>query len=406
MKRALQIAAGVLLTTAAALPQTGAPQAALAEIDRYVKELTRISGLPLRKKVEAAVLSRQKVNEFLNNRVKEVASPEEIRREELALKKFGLAPQDFNLAQSTVDIFTEQAVALYDFHRKKLYLTDWTPSETQEPAVVHELAHALADQNFGLERYLKEAGDDDDASLARMAVMEGQASWLMTEYTAQKLGQSLKGSGPVVEAMIRMAGTQQGEFPVFEKAPLYMRETLLFPYTKGLQFQHAVVEKLGNAAFSEVFRRPPLSTQQIIHPEKYFSQEAPAVPKLPRFAAKGFKRIIHGTVGELDHAILLTQYLSQGEAMSLTPKWRGGRYEVYENRDRSRSVLAYAAQWDTPEAASQYFRSYREVLKKKWKTMEICSESADEVQGDGDDGRFVLKVEGSVMTSLEGLPVH
>jgi hypothetical protein len=92
--------------------------------------------------------------------------------------------------------------------------------------------------------------------------------------------------------------------------------------------------------------------------------------------------------------------------MALTPKWRGGRYALYETRDRSRSVLAYASQWETPEAASQYFRSYREVLKKKWKKMEVCSESAEEVQGNGDDGRFVLKVEGSVATSLEGLPLH
>jgi hypothetical protein len=404
--RLLRTALAVLLFCAAARPQAVPPQDTLAQIGRYVEELTKISGLPLRKPVESAVISREKVNEFLKSRVKEVASPEEIRREELVLKKFGLVPQDFNLAQSTVDIFTEQAVALYDFHRKKLYLTDWTPSETREAALVHELAHALADQNYGLERYLKNARENDDASLARMAVMEGQASWLMTEHGANQLGQSLKDSGPVVEAMLRVASAPAGQFPVFENAPLYMRETLIFPYTKGLLFQHAVVEKLGVKAFSEVFLRPPVSTQQILHPERYFNGEAPSKPKLPAFTARGFQRVIHGTVGELDHAILLTQYLSRAEAMSLTPGWRGGRYAVYESRDRARSVLAYASEWESPAAAAEYFRRYREVLKKKWKRMEVSSESATEVQGDGDDGRFVVRVEGTVTTSLQGLPVN
>jgi hypothetical protein len=406
MTSALRAALALFVASAAALPQDQTPHSVLAQIDKYMEELTRITGLKAREKVEFAVLSREKVNAFLKSRVTEVASPEEIRREELALKKFGLVPDDFDLAKSTVDIFTEQAVALYDYHRKKLYLTDWTPSETQEPALVHELAHALADQNFRLDRYLKKANENDDGSLARMAVMEGQATWLMTEYTARKMGQSLKGAGPVVEAMSRMANTPAGQFPVFEQAPLYMRETLLFPYTKGMLFQQAVVDKLGERAFSEVFLRAPVSTQQILHPEKYFSKEAPSLPALPEFRAKGYKRIIDGTVGELDHAILLTQYVSQGEAMTLAPKWRGGRYAVYETRDRASAVLAYASAWESAAAAGEYFRNYREVLKKKWKSMEISAESAGEIRGNGDGGGFVLKLEGSGITSLEGLPLN
>lgn len=396
----------ILLLTCAGAPAQRAPHDVLAQIDRYAEELTRMTGLPFRKKVESAVLSRGKVNEFLKGRVNEVASPEEIRREELALKKFGLVPQDFDLAKSTIEIFTEQAIALYDFHRKKLYLTDWPSSETQEPALVHELAHALADQNFGLKRYMTGAKQDDDASLARMAVMEGQASWLMTEHSVKRLGQSLKSPDTGAEAMARVANAPDGQFPVFDQAPLYMRQTLLFPYTKGMLFQHAVVEKMGDKAFSEVFVRPPASTQQILHPEKYFVSTVPSTPRLPDFPAKGYRRIIDGTFGELDHAILLEQYVSEGEATQLSPRWRGGRYALYESRDRSRSVLAYASEWDSEEAASQYLQNYRAVLQKKWKKMEIRSESADEIRGNGDDGGFVLKREGAVATSLEGLPLN
>ena len=85
---------------------------------------------------------------------------------------------------------TEQAAALYDYKTKQLYLATWTPRDLQEAALVHELAHALADQHFDLRKYMKKSkGADGD--VARAAVLEGQASWIMIEYTLRQNGQSL-----------------------------------------------------------------------------------------------------------------------------------------------------------------------------------------------------------------------
>ena len=106
--------------------------------------------MPLRHPVPCDFITKDKINEFLNKRVKEVAKPEELRAEELTLKKFGLVPPDFDLAKNTVDLLTEQAAAFYDYDKKKLFITDTTSSDTQEPVLAHELAHALADQNFNL----------------------------------------------------------------------------------------------------------------------------------------------------------------------------------------------------------------------------------------------------------------
>ena len=108
--------------------------------------------MPLRHPVPCDFITKEKINEFLNKRVKDVAKPEEIRAEELTLKKFGLVPPDFDLAKNTVDLLTEQAAAFYDYDRKKLFITDTTSSETQEPVLAHEISHALADQNYNLAR--------------------------------------------------------------------------------------------------------------------------------------------------------------------------------------------------------------------------------------------------------------
>jgi hypothetical protein len=395
------------LVAAAAAAQTAAERdqsrEIFNEIGGILRDLRDITGFKIHHSVPAEIISRDKVKAFLEKRMKETATPEEVRVEELTLKKFGLVPQDFDLAKNTVDLLTEQAAAFYDFNRKKLFITDWTPSATREPALVHELGHALADQNVSLDKFIKQGRKSDDGSLARLAVMEGQASWLMAEYLARKAGQSLATSPALLDAMARSVETGAGEFPVFEGEPLYLRQTLVFPYTKGLLFQNAVYARMGKSAFEEVFRHAPLSTQQILHPDTYFSYLIPTHPALPQPPeAHGYKRIADGNVGELDHSILLEQYIGHEDSAAVSPHWRGGNYALLERRAAARVVLLYASEWDDAAAARRYFGLYRALLGKKWKRLEIKSESDDSVAGLGDDGYFLLQLTGSVVTSVEG----
>jgi len=401
----LLLLALLLVVAAAAQSGVDAGQAReiFSEIDGILQDLHEITGFRIKHRVPADIITRDKVKEFLEQRLKEATSPEEIRVEELTLKKFGLVPQDFDLAKNTVDLLTEQAAAFYDFHRKRLSITDWTPSATREPALVHELGHALADQNVNLEKFIKRGSKSDDGSLARLAVMEGQASWLMSEYLARKAGQSLATSPVLLESMAHTIESGASQFPVFESEPLYLRQTLVFPYSQGLLFQNAVYERMKQKAFEEVFRRPPLSTQQILHPDTYFSGVAPTRPALPQLPdARGYKRIAEGTVGELDHAILLEQCAGRQESAAVSPHWRGGAYALLEHRSPDRVVLLYTVEWDDAASAGRYFRLYRRVLEKKWKHLAIESESGTMLSGAGDDGHFLVQLTGSVVTSLEG----
>jgi len=151
--------------------------------------------------VPCNLIDKQQVNAFLKQRMKEVAGPEEIRAEELTLKKFGLVLADFDLAASTVDLLTEQAAAFYDYNKRKLFLTGSNSGESQDTVLAHELAHALADQNFNLARYIRQGRKSDDGSTARLSVMEGQATWLMSEYTARRQGQTLVGNQALAASM-------------------------------------------------------------------------------------------------------------------------------------------------------------------------------------------------------------
>jgi hypothetical protein len=392
-----------LWTALAGAQQDPRAQQLCGEANQIARELTGISGMPLHHPVPCDFITKSKINEFLKKRVKDVAKPEEIRAEELTLKKFGLVPQDFDLAKNTVDLLTEQAAAFYDYDKKKLFITETTPSDSQESVLAHELSHALADQNYNLGKFIRQGRQSDDGSTARLAVMEGQATWLMAEYLARKNQQSLKDSPALVQMMSNPTDAS-GQFPVYENAPLYLRQTLVFPYTKGMLFQNAVFQRDGQYSFAEVFQKPPLSTQQIIHPDKYFQGVKPTDPDLPEpHLPHGYKGLVGGSMGELEHQILLEQYAGKAVADEIAPHWRGSNFELSESKKAQRVVLLYTVEWDSDAIAARYFAAYKAALAKKWKKLAVTSETAGAVDGAGDDGRFELRLKGAIVTSVEGL---
>ena len=101
---------------------------------------------------------------------------------------------------------------------------------------------------------------------------------------------------------------------------------------------------------------------------------------------------------------MLEQYSGKASAAEIAPHWRGCTFDLEENKKAGRVVLLYAVEWDSVDAARQYFAAYRQQLYKKWKQMTVSSETGDAVSGTGDDGRFELRRQGALVTSMEGLP--
>jgi hypothetical protein len=403
----MRVVLAALLCLLAALAQVSPEheKQLFSRVDGMLASVSEITGMKVLRPVPRALITREKIREYIEKRIAEAVKPEEIRGQELLLKKLGFVGADFDLKAQTVDLLTEQAAAFYDFKQKKLFLATWTPSAMQDVALVHELAHALADQHFNLQKFVEKSGEDDDAATARGAVVEGQASWVMTEYMLKQAGRSLKESPELARGPADAVAEAAKAFPVFGAAPLYLQETLLFPYTRGLPFQQAVLDKLGRDGFAEVFRRPPVSSQQIVHPELYFQKVVPSKPSLRAAALpKGYKKILEGTLGELDHQILLRQFIGAEEANKLAPRWRGSRYALWESAPKDRTVLYYVAEWEREADAASYFAHYRTIGGKKWKRLEASKDQPEEVAGVGDDGRFQWTLKGKVFTSVEGLP--
>ena len=299
-------------------------------------------------------------------------------------------------------MLTEQAAAFYDYDEKKLFLLSDSSVEGETTTLAHELSHALADQYFNLENFMEETPSNDDENLAHTAVVEGQASWLMIAYELKRGGQPPVPTQEMLKSVADSGESSMTDYPVLKGSPLYIQQSLLFPYSQGTMFFNAVYQKLGKAAFSEVFTHPPVSSAQIIHPEKYFAHEKPTEPAVP-ILTPGVKDVTDGSMGEFDHEMLLEQYLGVAKANELAPHLRGGQFRIVTRGRNGKPVLLYAAEWDSAASAAEYFAGYQTVLQKKWKHCEFSAQKPAMAAGTGDDGSFVVWLSGNVVSSVEGL---
>jgi hypothetical protein len=380
-----------------------------AQVDRMLASLSRITGWKVQRPIPSERLSHEKFTEMVEKSAAEAERDKNTRAVELTLKMFGLAPWDFNLARESADLLEEQAAAFYDYKKKRLYVLDsTTPGSEQEVALAHELAHALADQQFNLRKFL-DAAKDDDAMLARQAVIEGQASWLSWAYMAEQAGGRAEVPQTLLDELAQVGAAGEG-YPVLANTPLYMRESLTFPYTAGMLFQDAEFRHSGRAAFASIFERPPRSSQEVMHPERYRLGTAPRAPPLPKpipgLALKNWRLLTKGDVGEFDFAVLLRQYAGEVQGRRVASHWNGASYALYENKKTKAPLLVHVSEWDSPEAARDFFLAYQQVLKGKWKRMSVTAASEAAVAGRGDTGDFLLQISGTRVQAVEGMPAQ
>jgi len=348
----------------AAAQNRAAAAAALQEVDELLNKASQITGLPVRRPVSSALADRESIRRYIRQRLKEAAGAEKLRAQEVALKKFGLLPPDYDLQSATEQLLTEQAAAYYDPKHQQIYIADWMPVELQRPAIVHELTHALQDQQVGLDQFLEDKKLNQDEQMAREAVVEGGAVLAMMDYLLAGLGVDAL---PNLDEMMAVAAAAEIQtFPVYASAPLYLRESLLFPYTVGMQYVRGLVQARGKAGYAESLRSPPQSTAEVLHPDAR-GRVTPAglQPPEPSPLPAGYSRLITDVLGELDVRILLQQYAGEETARQVAAGWRGLRFAVYENKGRTSAFLVHRSRWANAAAAEAFAAAYRKVLEGK-----------------------------------------
>lgn len=375
-----------------------------SQIDSIVKSLSTISGLAEKHPVPYGRMNKRQLRQFLNKRIKKTLKPDEIYADELSLKMFGLVPQDFDLKKSTIDLLTEQAAAFYDYDEKKLFLLDDSSFTGETTTLAHELSHALADQHFDLSKFMDSTASNDDENLAHTAVVEGQATWLMMAYDLKQSGQSPDPTPAMVKSVADSSQGSLADYPVLKGSPLYIQQSLLFPYTEGVLFFDAVYHKLGKDSFATVFENAPKDSAQIMHPERYFAHENATKPDLPTVTVSSREKdVTEGSLGEFDLEIMLRQYTSEQAAKDLAPHLRGGEFKIEAVGKERKPMLVYVSAWDSEADAAKFFGAYQKILRGKWKQCDVSTSTDTTFAGSSDSGYFVTRLNGLQVSSVEGV---
>ncbi|MGA7556878.1 MAG: hypothetical protein WBW54_24265, partial [Candidatus Acidiferrales bacterium] len=158
--------------------------------DEVLLEMSKILDLPIKEPLKKSLRSKQEVREYLIREDKEDKNDAERYADDKTLEAFGLIPKDFPLDTFMLNVLTDQVAGLYDPKAKEFYIADWIPADEQRTVMSHELTHALEDQSFHIDKWIKAARPNDDAELARDAVSEGSAMAAMVDYQMldQKVG--------------------------------------------------------------------------------------------------------------------------------------------------------------------------------------------------------------------------
>jgi hypothetical protein len=368
-------------------------------VDEILAFDSKRTGLPIKKQVKRRLTSRDEVVGYLTKHMKD-EDVKRLQRSELVLKKFGLLPRDFDLEKLMVSLLREQVAGYYDPKTKTVNLLDWVPMEEQEPVMAHELTHALQDQAINLNRWMKKGEKDlgeirkdptpedienDEIDTAREAVVEGQAETVMLEYELAPAGRSIADSPDLVETMEEQMATGTDDSKVFKDAPIFLKESLTFPYSYGLKFVVKLMEKGGKEkAFAGVLANPPHTTRQIMQPETYLSGEKIEPMRVPEFKRdfKDYLKFDIGAMGEFDVAVLIEQYAGKELSKRLYPEWRGGYYYAARpKRDTAAPLgLLYVSRWSSAEKAAEFAGIYARSLAKRYqKAEEIKDASSGEL---------------------------
>jgi hypothetical protein len=393
-------------TTAPAKPRSSTEKTNAADFataaDEVLSQMSQITGLDSRSPLKKTLRSRQEIRDHVIQEMNEDKDTAERYAGARSAEAFGLLPKGFNLDAFMVDLLTEQIAGLYDPKAHEFYVADWIPIDDQRMVMAHELTHALEDQHFQIEAWEKAAKPNDDGELARESVLEGSAMAAMVEYLLSGSGRSLQDLPDIDPSMLI---GDMSETPMLKKAPSFLKDALIFPYLDGLTFSAAILKPTGWQGLAAIFAKPPVSTQQILHPALYTSGKVPrpvSLPSVEKALGSDWSKLEENVMGEFGWKEVLKQFLDEPRAKSLSAAWDGDRYALYEHKQNKRLVLVTRERLSTEEQALRFFGQYSEALEKKYEKRSNLFRKPDFFSFDTPDGGVFLRCFENECVTMEG----
>jgi hypothetical protein len=351
-------------------PSATATELSATELARQISHrVEAIRGLEFKKPVKVETVSAAEAREHFRDRTEKLWPESRCRLEQAVYVDLGLLPPDTDLRGALLDLLEEQVWGYYDPETDTFFVLDDVPPSSAPILMAHELTHALDDQYFEIDSRFEQLVDDDDASTAFGAVVEGSGTAVMTVFMSEEM-RAKRMSPDVLDEITK---TEAGRADKLKNAPALLRRGLLGPYTLGLAFLlrgdlEALRQGIRVADLNQAFERPPVSTEQVLHPEKYWAENGRDVPvPVPlddqaEALGPGWRLAGQGHLGELNLALLAG---ADGPHIGTSPAggfegWTvpaaegiaGDVYHHYTNGPRHLTLVATL--WDSAAEAAEF----------------------------------------------------
>ncbi len=365
----VSVTLAIIASAGAAAAEPSALDKLLARTDKVAREVAKIRGLPLKKPIPNDVVDKDQLRQRLLVMAAEDKTAAETVAEGLALARWGMIPLATDYNALLVDLLTEQIAGYYDPDTKKLTVSKTAGDDAAwaEMVLAHEIDHGLQDQSFDLKKFEDLPAAEGDAAAARRALVEGDGIALMVEVMLARAGNAAPWSNPEVAASIEKAMSVPGNGDGLDRAPLAIREGLIFPYRAGLSFVAALRRRQPWSAVDAAYAKPPRSTEQILHPERYLAGDEPvAIDITLPTALRGYAPA-HSTVwGELGFTLFLrTHGVDAGTAADAGAGWGGDRAVTFAKGDDKRPQRAVGvsrSEWDSEADAIEAFEAAEKAM--------------------------------------------
>ncbi len=339
--------------------------------------MEEVRGKRFERQVPASEIEPAELKRVLRAKLTESfpASPEDTMRTLVAL---GLIEDAPNLVDRLVDFYASQVIAFYDPEPRRFYVVRGAQEslETGGSQAVegmaerlifaHELTHALQDESLRLDRRMKALKENGDQALALECLLEGEATLVMVRVALADLPGSDESAEEMLTPLLSAGALERANVP--KDIPDYFVEQLFFPYVEGTSYVRGMLKKAGWPAVDRLWKNPPASSSEILHPGSSFSPATDLLPGNGRRLAVGGARFLYAdTLGEWTVRFLLRRALEGAEADAAAAGWRGDRIAFFSS-GQSIGYL-WRLRLENPGAAERFCEAWKKARSKRKETI-------------------------------------
>jgi hypothetical protein len=398
-------------------------EAALGRVATIMPVIAKLRGLSFDREVPTKYQATADFQAFVRREIAKELPAERSRALSAALAHLGFLAKPIDLATVEEQAAITQAGAYYDPAAKSFFLVMVPNNELILDTIsAHELTHALQDQHFDLAHYLPSDGSlDDDAAAARRFIAEGDATFAMLLYGVHSVmgdkmsretvaalrGQIEKLAALDVDALKVQAKAQLALFDMdadmkkaldaMDDIPPAVLVPLFESYMKGALVALTMYEHGGWASVDELYRKPPASTEQVLHPETKLLPRRDR-PHRVTLTKPADPELAGNVLGELQWRVYFELW-KVPHAAEAAAGWGGDRFSVTSRND-GRLIGRIATTWDTAGDATQFADAYVASLAARFPGADVSHPAAGVARADG--GKVFVRTAGKRVFIVDG----